>query len=827
MHLRLEVLKITTLRLYLISLLLVTCNLKAAEFTLSHAAAQVVPIRISENADQQVQRAAQDLSTYLEKFFGKPFPIQSSKGSEGIILGTTQEFPDYAPSLKLEGLGAKEGYLIRSNKKGVLLIGNSPLGAQNAVWDFLHHIGYRHFFPGAKWEIIPHLHNVKLNIDEVSQPSYATRKISIGYGMWPDRAKLYQEWLEHNREQSGFSLDSGHAYEGIYKRNKAEFEKHPEYLSEGGKFIVANEALRGLVVQDILNRLEKNSTVDSISVEPSDGGGWPKESSLGSVSNQAVTLANQVAAAVREKYPGKKIGMYAYNQHSPPPSILVDKDVIVSVATGFISGGVSVEALMDGWHKQGATVGARDYLGVISWSHDLPGRSKASDPEGIAKKIAEYYQLGARYYTAESNDSWVPDGLGFYVVSRCLWNVQESKNVPAIKDDFLSKAFGSAKPAMQRFYGLIDGASGPLLSDNLLAGMYRALADAYTQTKDAAVTARIDDFVAYTHFIELYNNYTNSDTKNRQSTFEALVAYGEKIRPLGVVHTLALYRDTPVRDKAIKFTLNDVKKFASGPLTASELQGFVSEGVAKYKLLAFKPKSFSQNLVPLVLNQKNNSGDMTVSIRQNANIFYTYCEKPGEEITFVVKGGQIYNGKYGPVKIELFPLNQPYGESVAKIEVPADKVEHEVKVKTEYAGLQRLEIKDGGDATSIRWPSSRTLAITSGQESHSFLFGYYTMYFYVPKNTTQVGGYASNPAGKMITANGKEIFAFSSMKGPGFFDVPVPLGEDGKVWKLEHCGGAIFMMTTPAYLSPSPDSLLIPEEVLKNEKKDSKSFSKK
>ena len=60
--------------------------------------------------------------------------------------------------------------------------------------------------------------------------------------------------------------------------------------------------------------------------------------------------------AVNRKHPGKLVGMYAYASHSPPPAIRVHPQVIVSVATGFIRGGFTVEELIEGWSRQGATL---------------------------------------------------------------------------------------------------------------------------------------------------------------------------------------------------------------------------------------------------------------------------------------------------------------------------------------------------------------------------------------------------------------------------------------------------------------------------------------
>ena len=93
---------------------------------------------------------------------------------------------------------------------------------------------------------------------------------------------------------------------GILRRNRAEFDRHPEYLGLVGgqrtssKFCISNPGLRRLVVEDALGQLRRDPGRDSVSGDPSDGGGWcecPKCKALGSISDRALTLANEVARA--------------------------------------------------------------------------------------------------------------------------------------------------------------------------------------------------------------------------------------------------------------------------------------------------------------------------------------------------------------------------------------------------------------------------------------------------------------------------------------------------------------------------------------------------
>lgn len=800
------------------------CNAGIAEALMLTTDKQAeIPIRVPENADARMTAAASDLSTYLGKIFRKPFPLETGRNGQGILLGTVEDYPEFKPRLEQDIPGAKEGYVIKSDSKRVLLVGTSSLGVQNAVWEFLYRLGYRQYFPSDKWEIVPRLENVNIALDFVSYPSFATRNISIGANTWPELVKEFQTWKVRNRLDSGFDLSTSHEYGRIIKRNQEALHLHPEYLAgscggENDKFVIANPGLRKLVIEDARAQLRNNPARDSVSLEPSDGLGWPISSPLGSVSNQVVTLANEAVAALQDENPGLKVGIRAYGEHSPPPSINVHPDVVVSVATAFISGGYTFKDLMAGWAKRGATLGVRDYYGVWQWDKDLPGKSKASNPQKIAENLVEFYGLGARYFAAEASYSWGPNGLGHFVAARCLWDLAEAEKVDAIREDFLKKAFGSAKEPMRRFYNIIDGRSSPLLSDHLLGSMYRALKEAYAGTSDPAVVARIDDLAAYTRFVELFRDDQNSHGKDEQQALDVLSEYCKSIRSLGMVHTRGMFRDRAKRDSNFTFLAESSEYVASTIPTHGDFFRWVNEGIDRHPLLNFQPAAFSTNLIPISPGGGGAASDNAGSSREiwirGKNTLFTYLPKDGDGvIRFSVTGGHL-NRKRGPVKIRVFPVWHPLGESVANIEVPADKAAHAVEIKSAFDGLHRIEIEDGHDLTALHWPADAPLVLPSGQESSMEIHGRYSLYFYVPQGTTFIAGYADSRTGEIIAPDGGVAFRFPEMAGAGYFQVPVPAGHDRAVWMLRQSSGKRLLMTVPPYLSLSPETLLVPKETV-------------
>ncbi|WP_223911151.1 DUF4838 domain-containing protein [Geobacter sp. AOG1] len=789
-----------------------------------------MPVVISWDASDRVQRAAQQLADYLGKISGAHFEVVAGDGTSGIAVGLPGQFPK-VPS---GGLGdihdptRQEDYLLRSHAKGIHVIGASELAVEDAVWDLLYRIGYRQFFPGPVWEVIPRVRALSAAVDVTEHPAYYARRIWYGFGAGPWSTDAYAQWCERNRAVNGIAINSGHAYEGIIKRNKAAFDMHPEYLGlvngkrSSSKFCISNPGLRRLVVQDALAQFVANPDLQSVSVEPSDGGGWCECDDckkLGSISDRAVMLANEVATAVEAKYPGRFVGMYAYNQHSPPPTIRVHPRVVISVATAFLKGGYTVDQLLAGWQKQGATIGMREYYSVNVWDRDLPGRARGANLSYLTTTIPHYYEKGARFLSAESSDNWGCNGLGYYLAARMLWDVREAGRIEELKADFLDKSFGPARVPMAEFYGLIDGSNKPLLSDDLLGRMYRQLAQARKLTNDPAILARLDDLVLYTRYVELWSDYANAAGVGKQQAFERLIRHAYRIRKTMMVHTAGLVRDLPDRDKTVVlpkeagYTVPEEKNIwiNNEPFSRTQIENLMKNGMVTRQLLDFKPVSYSTDLVPATPLKLPPVPTGTMgSFSRGTRVYHTWVDKAPVSLAFTVTAGYIY-GNFGDAKLSLYPSAETKGEAVAKASVAPDKQPHNILLKTAFTGAHRLEVQDASAGTGVQWPDGLPMTVQSSRDSPEEFALRWSLYFYVPKGTKEVGGYTSGP-GVLLDGHGKQVYVFD--KNPGYFKVPVLREESGRLWKFEQCAGLKLLMTVPPYLARNEKELLLPVEVV-------------
>jgi hypothetical protein len=180
-----------------------------------------------------------------------------------------------------------------------------------------------------------------------------------------------------------------------------------------------------------------------------------------------------------------------------------------------------------------------------------------------------------------------------------------------------------------------------------------------------------------------------------------------------------------------------------------------------------------------------------------------------------IRDGMI-NRRKGNAKVSLSASEDAEGEVLSRGEVAPDKEWHGVKLATTYSGLHTIEVQDRGSGYQIQWPKGvPTVVEASTKAGVGFSGGRWSMYFYVPKGTKVIGGYRSAGAGSVKSPDGKTAFTFTGDNNPGYWSVPVPPGQDGKLWQLYNIRGIVKLMTVPPYLARSAEELLLPAEVVK------------
>lgn len=789
-----------------------------------------IPITYARDASEEVMSIADELGKHLERITTHSFQVEEYDQKQSIIVGTSREWPEVIPDVP-EGESSslrREDYVLKTTIDGSLfVVGRTEAGLRNALWDLMFRIGFRQFFPSQHWEIWPHRPDLSLALDVYETPSYPFRLLTVGVSSatWPENSKAAKQWKVRNRMEPAFFLETGHVYDRIIGAFPDHFEEYPEDVVANGKLDPSRQTALQVALRYAELEFRKNPNKDSVSMDPSDGGGWRKDSPLGSPSNQAVVLANHVAKSIRKLYPGKKVGIYAYNEHSAAPDIEVDRDVVVSVATSFIKGGYTVEQLLRDWQQMGATTGIREYLSVFSWDHDLPGRSSAASPDYLAKSIKHFYDLGARYWRSEGSNGWGAHGVGYYLASRFLWDIRETHNMEWFLQDFYTQSFGNAASVMEEFFTqFLFKDSKPMLSQDLIGRMYRMLDKALQIVDSEEDARRVMDFVLYTRYVELMLHYRSASGKARVVAYQDLARFAYQNRASDMFNSYAIFRNIPSRDPHLK-TIPRWNEPEGGhplkmtsPMTVDELIVLLEEGIQNNPVVDFEPVGYSSNLIPLSTGTSENGKTGSVNTEKGitvrgTNTLYLHSSSIEKGFRFRVRGGLIY-GSMGPVRIHLYSNAHPIlEEPVDTVEVIADKSFQEVQLMSPYSGLHKLVIIDGGDRTELIWPAGQYLGVPLSPEYNTRLWGRYDLAFYVPKGTQVVAGYSALPKGRVLLPNGQTIFRFDSMDGPGYFQIEVPAGMDGSSWTLSASGEKL-LLTVPPFASRGEAELLIPQEII-------------
>ena len=799
------------------------------------------PIVVAPTAGVQAKQAATELADFLGRITGATFAVETGDGQRGLAVGPYSDFPALALADRFE-VGnpfRRDDYLLRTHADGMWLVGASENGAQLAVWGFLHRLGYRLYFLTDTWEIIPSQPSLTIAVDAFEQSDYVTRQAPRG-APWSDR-QLWQRWKTRNQLNASFSLNTGHAYQGIVKANQAEFDAHPEYFSliDGKrqttgnvKFCIGNPELRQLVVAHAVRVFTANPALDSISLDPSDGAGWCECAdcaAVGSVSDRVITLANDVAEAINDLGLGPKyVGTYAYNQHSPPPSIKVHPRVVASIATSFIRGGYTIEELVEGWQAQEAVIGIRDYHDVFPWSHDLPRKARGGNLEYLQRTIPYFYANGARFMNSENMDSWGANGLGYWLTPRLLWDVDQADQLDALVEDFLANCFQTAREPMREFYTLLNRDRSARSTRDVVARLYRHLDAAYLLSDDARVRTRLDDLLLYVRYLELYYQYRDLAGAERQAAFEQVWRHAWRMRDRIMLSTYALCERDRFRDKSVKVPDEARWKVKepdnpwkdSSPYTAAELQAILAAGIAANQptVIDFTPVEYSLDLVPatplkLPAVKPGNHGD---AYRGKVK-FYTWFSEGAQQIDLQVTGGLIpwYRDR-GNVSFELHAEQEATLEAVdANATTPPDGNEYAVSLQSPYTGLHWLEWTDGSDRSRVVLPEGLPWTIRSTMDDRMRLAGSWSLYFYVPKGTRIIGGFAASTGGWVVNPVGERVYGFADLGQADYFSIPVPDGQDGALWKIDDADGARILLTVPSCFAKTADALLLPREVVK------------
>ncbi|NQU20490.1 MAG: DUF4838 domain-containing protein, partial [Candidatus Nealsonbacteria bacterium] len=287
-----------------------------------------------------VPEPVDELRRYLTRISGAQFQTASTdRPRRGIFVGLAEDFPEH----DFENVAAlgDEGFLIRSDGRGLLLVARTPLGVQHAVVTFLQELGCRWFFPGEAWEVVPRRRTIAGSWDRRASPDFPVqRRIWPGFGLYRPNAEDWSAWDRHNRMGGPVTVCIHHSWFGL--RGEKDFAEHPEWfgLVDGRR----QPAKPCYSHPDVVRRAKSwaldraAASTEMITLSAPDGLGFcecerclavlggatpfkqhgttwgrrPDGTLLNVTAETLFGFVNEVAAAGAKKHPDAIIGCYAY-----------------------------------------------------------------------------------------------------------------------------------------------------------------------------------------------------------------------------------------------------------------------------------------------------------------------------------------------------------------------------------------------------------------------------------------------------------------------------------------------------------------------------------
>jgi len=787
-----------------------------------------VPLVVTPQASETIREVAAELADCLSRMTGASFEVTAEDGAGGIMLGTLAEFPseELAEPLRIYNTyDGREAYAIRTENNRLLLLGATDLGASHAAFRLLEHLGCRWFFPAKEWEIIPSRPTLAVSLNETDRPALLGRRIWWGYGFFDqDRCSAdYRAWARHNRMASSMTISCGHAWQAIIARNRDVFDSHPEYLAlvdgerRGPQLCVSNARVRDLVRDYALDELQRQPDRDMVSLETSDGSNHCECDGcveLGGISERVFGLANEVARAVTEEFPGRMVGLYAYNDHCEPPPFALEPNVYVQSTAGFIRGRYTFDELIELWPNRCRNLGFYEYLSVWLWDWDMPPGGRGSDLEYLRRQIPRYIEHGATSIDCESGNNWGIHGLGYYIANKLMWD--PTVDVEALLDDFLERAFGPAEKPMRRYYRRFEPRDELLISEHLLATMLRDLQEASELARDRPnVLARLDHLKQYQHYVRLRWDFDRTGEEDRKRELAlAILTHAYRTRHSYMNHWAAIRQQwTPAMAEKFNEPAWSYRDRSAKPwkvetaCTREETERLFQEDIARFQPQPVREKRFSENLVPSGLETENPAGS---SQRYQGKARYAMFSRAGEPLEVTITTGVI--AWYRDRPAASYVISDAASKAIAEGRLPQDGEEHSLRVDVPRAGLYWLDFDDQAAAWQIAAEAGRPVALALCRGPRLAHLGHMQpMYFFVPKGTTRIDYFWDGGPHEVHASSGK-LVAKVAERGR-FVSIDVPPGEDGRAWWFGKLAlGRLWFFNVPNYLAASPDSLLVPRE---------------
>lgn len=492
----------------LVALLLLTATHEHAADWLFRGGKSNYRIVVSATASTSEQTAARELQQYIQQVSGVELPISSDLYGSGrsIIVGYNERVAALTGAQQPEK--NDESFTYRTVEHDLLIWGGAQRGTMYGVFTFLEReLGIHWLTP--KYTVIPKCKQWKLpRLNRTERPfiGYRYSNYFVADGA--------PEWSAHTRENTKWSPVTNaygniEAYWGAHTMDwlvspKEFFETHPEYfcLRDGqrysgyGQLCLSNPEVLELCKTRLKQRIRENPDYRIYSLSQNDNFRFCQceqcaaiEQQYGGHAGIIVWFVNQVADAVKDEFPDKYVGTFAYQySRQPPKGIRPRENVVIRLcsieccfAHPLDAGCPQNEAFMrdlQGWAELAPHLFIWDY--IIDYAQYMAPWPNFQVLGPNIRVFGEHKAIGvfeeAQYQSAGAEF----DEMKAWTVNQLLWNPEQ--DVDSLVNIFIGGFYGKAAPHIRDYYRLCQS----LVKPDVHFGIYitenhEIYSDAFTQ----------------------------------------------------------------------------------------------------------------------------------------------------------------------------------------------------------------------------------------------------------------------------------------------------------------------------------------------------------
>ncbi len=436
-------------------------------------------IVISAYASTSEQTAAKELQQYIEQMSGALLPITNDLNTTGkrIIMGYNGRVKALTGAQMPEK--DDESFTYKTVGSDLLIWGGSQRGTMYGVFTFLEReFGIHWLTPSCT--VVPKYRGWKLPRLNHSEKPFIGYRYSNYFvannAKWSAHTRENMKWGPTINEYGNIEAYWGAHTMGEFVTTREFFGSHPEYfcLRDGkryggyGQLCLSNPEVLEICKERLMQFMRRNPNYRIYSLSQNDNFLFCQcdkckaiEDQYGGHSGIIVWFVNQVADAVKQEFPDKFVGTFAYQYSRQPPTNIKPRENVVirlcSIECCFAhpldAGCPQNEKFMSdlkGWAELAPHLFIWDYIVdyaqyIAPWPNFQvlgPNIKVFGDNKAIGIfEEAQYQSAGAEF-----------DEMKAWTVNQLLWN--PSQDVDSLVSIFVKGYYGKAAPYIKEYYDL-------------------------------------------------------------------------------------------------------------------------------------------------------------------------------------------------------------------------------------------------------------------------------------------------------------------------------------------------------------------------------------